>query len=254
MNVSVWGKGNGSKALARALGVKRNRKAEVVIRWRLTDNTPPASACVLNNDSAIRKSSDKLRSLKIMKEAGLRVPEFAEDLQALNPTSGDVIFGRFRYHSKGDDIVALRVTANSERYFLPKTDEEAPKEQFLSKEYFVKWMKSRAEYRYHVAFGKVILCTKKIKENANASELIRNHQNGTWKQVTCAETPRFSDACIKAVKAHGLDFGAVDFLNVKGEPVMLEINTAPGLEVENRLELYSKALKEGITDEVLRRR
>ena len=109
-------------------------------------------------------------------------------------------------------------------------------------------MKSRAEYRYHVAFGKVILCTKKIPAADNACNLIRNHQDGLWGQVTCIETPRFSEACVRAVEVHGLDFGAVDFLNIKGEPVMLEVNTAPGLEVENRLALYTASFKQYICE------
>jgi glutathione synthase/RimK-type ligase-like ATP-grasp enzyme len=250
MNASVWGKGNGSKALARALGVKRNRKADVVIRWRLTDRIPPASAKVFNSDVAIKRASDKLKSLKIMKEAGLNVPPFAERLEDLAPREGDIIFGRFRYHSKGDDIVAMEVKPNRNRYFLPKTEENVAKEQFLTKEYFVKWIRARAEYRYHVAFGKVILCTKKMLADGESevNGLIKNHQDGTWKQVVCTETPRFSEACIKAVAAHGLDFGAVDFMNVNREAMILEVNTAPGVQVDNRLEAYVQAFQRKIED------
>ena len=98
-----------------------------------------------------------------------------------------------------------------------------------------------------MAFNKVILCTKKIlAEGQTDDTLIRNHQNGKWKQVTCTETNSFSEACIKSVKALGLDFGAVDFINVRGIPYILEVNTAPGLEVENRLDAYVRAIKENV--------
>lgn len=255
MTVSIWGKGKSSKALAKVLNVKRNIPADIVIRWRADAPTAGNIRFILNGTEAVSKSSDKLKSLKIMKEAGLNVPPFSERLQELNPQVGDSIFGRFRYHSKGADIVVAKYSENGVKYFLPQTGETIAKEQFLSKEYFVKWLASRSEYRYHVAFGKVILCTKKLlaDESLPKPHYIRNHQNGKWTQVTCEETPRFSAACIKAIEAHGLDFGAVDFLNVNREPVMLEINTAPGLEVENRLELYSKAIKEHIAKLTTRR-
>ena len=248
MKLSVWGKGKSSRALAKELGVKRNRYADTIINWKSGVSLLPTAFKVLNNATAVRRSSNKLRSLQIMEEAGLNVPPFSTELQDLDPKSGDTIFGRNLYHSKGNDIVAMSITTNTKKYFLPQTDEIRAKEQFLTKEYFVKWLKSRAEYRYHVAFGKVILCTKKIPTDDNACNFIRNHQGGLWSQVTCLETPRFSEACIKAVKAHGLDFGAVDFLNIKGEPVMLEVNTAPGLEVENRLALYVAAFRQYIFD------
>jgi glutathione synthase/RimK-type ligase-like ATP-grasp enzyme len=228
MKLTVWGQGSASKALAKALGVKRNMiTADTIIRYHKLDPHPRARK-EINSAEAIRKASNKYQSLVIMKDAGLRIPKVSRNKSDMDNTK--TVFGRDFYHSKGTDIVIYR-----------------PGETIKQHEYYIEYMKPRSEYRYHVAFGKVILPTKKIlAEGQTDDSLIRNHQDGKWKQVTCVETPRFSETCIKAIKCLGLDFGAVDFLNVKGEAVVLEVNTAPGLEVENRLEAYSKAIRENV--------
>jgi hypothetical protein len=190
---------------------------------------PPKTTVTVNIDGVDHEAPPGQLVIEACNDAGTYVP-------------------RFCYHSKAQDIVVMQMTKNGAKYFNPLTNEKCPKEQFLSKEYFIKWLPSIAEYRYHVAFGKILLCTKKVldKEKADGVYLVRNHQEGIWKQVTCKETPRFSKACLAAIEAHELDFGAVDFLNVDGEAYILEVNTAPGLEVENRLDLYSKAFSDKI--------
>lgn len=247
--ITVYGKGPSSKRLAQALGVRRNRQAPVVIRWKTTDPLPPRWGKVkeFNSSAAVRRASNKLMTLQILREAGVAVPPFAERYQDLPVSKGDVVFGRLRYHSKGMDIIAKKEGDNPE-YFHAVSGQHVTKEQFLTKEYFVKWLPSHSEYRYHVAFGKVILCTKKILDNEGGDVVhyVRNHQGGKWRQVTCEETPRFSEACIKAVSTLGLQFGAVDFLNVKKQAVILEVNTAPGLEVDNRLDAYAAAFKQAL--------
>jgi glutathione synthase/RimK-type ligase-like ATP-grasp enzyme len=230
--LSIWGKGPASKLLSTALGVRRNnRRADVVIRYgipvneRLHRDAPRT----INKLSAIRASSNKYASLQALNENGICVPPFCRTFSQLDSTK--IIFGRSFYHSKGTDIEII----------LPN---QRPHQ---SHDYYIQYLKPRAEYRYHVAFGKVILPTKKIlAEGENDDSLIRNHQDGKWRQVVCEITPRFADVCVAAVKALGLDFGAVDFLNVKGEAVVLEINTAPGLEVQNRLDAYVQAFRENL--------
>jgi len=236
--ISVWGKGNASKALAKALGVRRNRKnADVIIRYgvpvRENLQTDPRGRKVINKIDAIRRASNKYKTLVILKEAGVRVPKFSRDYRDLDGCK--LIFGRSDYHSKGTDIIVHNTEEWGADTMVHSSD--------YNSDYYIEYLKSKAEYRYHVAFGKVILPTKKVlAEGETDDTLIRNHQDGKWRQVTCVETPRFSEACIKAVASLGLDFGAVDFLNVDKEAVILEVNTAAGLEVDNRLEAYKNAI------------
>lgn len=227
MKLTVWGKGNTSKALAKALGVKRNNLyADTIIRYRRLDEHPRARK-EINTLDAIRLSSNKYASLKRLSDMGIKTVPIGLRIEELN--RDNTIFGRDFYHTQGQDIVV----------YLPHA------EVSRRHDYYTEYMPSRSEYRYHVAFGKVILCTKKVLTAGEKDDtLIRNHQDGKWKQVVCIETERFSKTCVDAVQALGLHFGAVDFLNVKKEAVVLEVNTAPGLEVENRLEVYTRAFKE----------
>ena len=99
---------------------------------------------------------------------------------------------------------------------------------------------TQREVRVHVFNGEVIDFAQKKKMNSErlasigietARTDIRNHGNG-WvfarANVTIPEDAK--EVAIKAVKALGLDFGAVDMSLNLGAPKVLEVNTAPGLE------------------------
>ena len=92
----------------------------------------------------------------------------------------------------------------------------------------------------------MILASVKQKEDGSYSDdgLIRNHQDGEWRQISCSPRRSISEQAIKAVETLGLDFGAVDLILHNDTPYVLEVNTAPGLQVDNRLEAYVRAFKE----------
>jgi glutathione synthase/RimK-type ligase-like ATP-grasp enzyme len=245
--LTVWGKGNSSKLLAAALGCRRNlRRNDAIIRYARVDN-PQKFAKEINKASAVRLASQKYESLKVIEAAGVKVPPCSTRLEDLTKDNfSGIILARDYYHSKGSDIIVGKF----EHGDLQGQWEDLAGNKLQgrpARNYFIKYLKPRAEYRYHVAFGKVILPTKKIlAEGEEDDSIIRNHQGGKWRQVVCTETPRFSESCIKAVEALGLDFGAVDFINVSKEAVILEVNTAPGLEVQNRLDAYVAAFRSEI--------
>lgn len=258
--MTIWGKGKSAKLLARELGVKRNlKRPDVFIRYKRLDY-PQRFTKEINTLEAVKLASHKYKSLKVIEEAGCLIPPCSTNLSDLTKDGfSGIILARKFYHSKGSDIAVLNYK-NGHLQHKPEcslgycTDEgDCPNYNcdnmlgFYHRDYYVQYLKARAEYRYHVAFGKIILCTKKkLAEGEEDDSIIKNHQNGKWLQVVCKETPRFSASCVKAVAALGLDFGAVDFINYKTEPVILEVNTAPGLQVQNRLDAYVKAFKENI--------
>ena len=230
--IAMWGKGKSSKLLAKALNIKRNMRADWVIRYKRLDGF---FAHEINTKEAIQKASNKYQSLCIMDDVGLTVPPFDKNLEHLD-YERQIIFGRSFYHSKGSDITVYYPLA-----IFPLLCNSTGVHHH---DYYIQYLKSECEYRYHVAFGRVILATKKVLANGEVDDtLIRNHQDGKWQQIVCKERPSFSLACITAVQAHGLDFGAVDFLKVNDKPVILEVNTAPGLQVENRLDVYVQAFQ-----------
>lgn len=115
---------------------------------------------------------------------------------------------------------------------------------------YTRYFKAKDEYRVHVMAGNVIDIQQKRKRAEVAAEdanyRVRSHANGFNFCRDGVELPVCcTDASIAAVKALGLDFGAVDIrFNAKtGECAVMEVNTAPGLE-GTTIEVYSRAFME----------
>lgn len=230
MDVSVWGKGKGAKALAKALGCRRNKPARFVIRWGTVEPISGFKHVEINPASAIKRASHKYMSLTTMRTAGVSVPK-------ANTSPDGVPFpmlARKNYHTKGSDVI-----------FLEKWPRGG-----VNRDYFVAYLRPDKEYRYHVALGKVILPTVKIKRGETGRSLysdesiIRNHEADGWAQVVTDKVRKsLEEQAIRAVEAHGLHFGAVDIITHKKRPYVLEVNTAPGMKVPNRVEAYRKAIQ-----------
>lgn len=114
---------------------------------------------------------------------------------------------------------------------------------------YVKYIKKVAEYRVHVAFGKVIDVQHKRKRVDYVGDVdyaVRNHHTG-W--VYCRDgvdsNATLEHQAITACSLLGLDFGAVDIIYNKHKDAyyVLEVNTAPGLE-GTTVEKYANAFYE----------
>ena len=88
------------------------------------------------------------------------------------------------------------------------------------------------------------------KEHTTSDRIIRSNKRG-WKFKGVAPTKVPDDikkVSLAAVKALGLDFGAVDLvLDLEGNPYILEVNSAPGLE-GTAFEKWTEALKGKLAD------
>lgn len=109
------------------------------------------------------------------------------------------------------------------------------------------------EFRVHVGGGKVLdLVEKKAPlAEVQVDRLIRSHDRG-WVfahgnlSITPEDQAAIGDLAIRAIKALGLDFGAVDVLacldketpRKVSKAVVCEVNTAPGLSSITTLEKY----------------
>ena len=124
------------------------------------------------------------------------------------------------------------------------------------RDYWTQKLNLNHEIRVHVFDGKSIHTGKKILREGwsthpnnvavgfqQAHPWIRTYSAG-WR-IEYAYAPQIRqdrrDIAIAAVKALGLDFGAVDVGILKGgggKPVVLEVNTAPGLDEGPSVEVY----------------
>ncbi len=217
----------GAKALARAINAKRTKadkrlKRDVVlVNWGRSDlNVRGLPYKVLNASDKIIRATNKLQCLQRLHEAGVSSVEFTTNREQVRRwlQEGHTVYGRQLLNaSQGRGIIILK----------PEETRDIPHCPL-----YTKGVLKSHEYRVHVFGNKILDVTKKRRRNSiDRSDYIKNLSNG-W--VYCRdgiEIPENLLECAKkAVAGLGLDFGAVDLLYRKGQPYVLEINTAPGLQ------------------------
>lgn len=184
---------------------------------------------IVNETGSVHLASNKIKFFERMVEAGVRTPEFTTDIsQALTwLEEGSEVLGRNSSGRGGQDIIFGSEDISG----------------FVTKSFWTKYKKKKAEYRIHVFDGKVIDKQRKAVRQKdedgnpiNSSEIdfrIRNLANGFIfvKQDVVPPEDVITQA-VNAVKGISLTFGAVDVIwnQYEKKAYVLEVNTAPGLE------------------------
>lgn len=144
---------------------------------------------------------NKLHELIRLAEAGLPVPP-----HKLSPSPGWL--RRNFHHIGGNDL-----------------------RQGTGHDFYVERLDIVEEFRFHIFDGLSIRRQVKVPRNDHPHEWIRSWASG-WKLMPGGNPPRGSrEAAVRAVEALGYTFGAVDVGRLRGGGfVVLEVNTAPGIE------------------------
>jgi glutathione synthase/RimK-type ligase-like ATP-grasp enzyme len=232
-------KGSAScKVLAKALkarqiklnnSIYKKKPDHLVINW---GNSKAPDYIEYNKSHEVKAASNKLNTFKILKAAGLSHPEWTTDIETACEwlKTGTVFCRMLLTGHSGKGIVEFDGT------------QQAP--------LYVKYIKKRHEYRVHVFKDSLIhVQQKKKKIGGNANAKVRNLANG-WIYAKEDIVPLQEEAtslATQAIKALGLDFGAVDLIyNEKYNTYyILEINTAPGL-TGTTLNRYTEVLLNAI--------
>lgn len=204
-----------------------------VINWGNSKRLVASVEKVLNHPKFVRKAVNKLEAFKVFKAKNVAVPDFTTSFEEAKQWIED-----------GEWVVArdLLESHSGQGITLAKTVAELPTNSKL----YVKYFKKTYEFRVHVFNGESIDYIQKRKRNdideTMFNKYIRSYGNG-W--VFCREDIHHSEAvetmAVKAVKALGLDFGAVDVvMKQNGEIKILEVNCAPALE-GTTLDKYTEA-------------
>lgn len=216
----------GAKALARAINAKRTKadkrlKRDVVLcNWGRSDlDVRGYPFKVLNPANKIIRATNKLSCLQRLHESGVPAIDFTVSVDKVRRwlNEGYTVYGRRLLNaSQGKGIVIIE----PESVDIPYCP------------LYTKGILKAHEYRVHVFGDKILDVTKKKRRNSiDRSDYIKNLSNG-W--VYCRNDIEIPDNLLDtaklAVKSLELDFGAVDLLYRKGNPFVLEINTAPGLQ------------------------
>jgi ribosomal protein S6--L-glutamate ligase len=181
----------------------------------------------LNDSVAIARSRDKLRSLQILAKRGIGLPVtgFAHHTEAtgelIKMCGGPPLVIKLLEGTQGVGVV-LAETANAAESVI-----EAFKDlnaNILVQEFIQE--ADGADIRCVVVGGKVVAA---MKRQAAKGEFRSNlHRGGTAEKIKI--TPEERSVAIGAAKAMGLNLAGVDLLRSNHGPVVMEVNSSPGLE------------------------
>ncbi|PNW52265.1 UNVERIFIED_CONTAM: ribosomal protein S6 modification protein [Euhalothece sp. KZN 001] len=184
-----------------------------------------------NESQAISRSRDKLRCLQILAREGIGLPvtgfaHATQDIDGLIETVGGApVVIKLLEGTQGIGVVL------AETHQAAKSVIEAFRglDANILVQEFIKEAKG-ADIRCFVIGGKVIAAMK--RQGAEGEFRSNLHRGGKAEKVKL--TPEERSTAIRSVKAMGLRVAGVDLLRANHGPVVMEINSSPGLEgIEN---------------------
>jgi ribosomal protein S6--L-glutamate ligase len=182
---------------------------------------------VANDSIAITRAQDKLRSLQLLsrKDVGLPITGFAyspDDIQDLiSMVGGPPLVIKILEGTQGIGVVLAETRQAATSVIEAFLDLQA---HIMVQEY-IKEAKA-ADVRCFVVNGKVIAA---MERQAKIGEFRSNiHRGGTTRLAKITEEER--SAAVRAAKVIGLNIAGVDLLRSDRGPLIMEVNSSPGLE------------------------
>lgn len=180
------------------------------------------------NSQAIVRSRDKLRSLQILSSAGLGMPKTAftnfskgGEKQLIDQVGGAPLIIKLLEGTQGLGVV-LAETKKASQSVIEAF--HGLKARIIVQE-FIKEAKG-ADIRAFVVNGKVVGAMK--RQGAEGEFRSNLHRGGKATVIKLSRAER--QAALAAAKALGLDVAGVDMLQSDRGPLILEVNSSPGLE------------------------
>ncbi|MCF7816747.1 MAG: 30S ribosomal protein S6--L-glutamate ligase [Kiritimatiellales bacterium] len=181
----------------------------------------------LNESVAITRSRDKLRSLQLLARRGIGLPltGFAnkpDDIKdMIKMVGGAPLVVKLLEGTQGIGVVLAETQKAAESVIEAFMGLKA---NILVQEY-IKEAKG-ADIRCFVIGGKVVAA---MQRQAAAGEFRSNlHRGGTASLIRI--TPEERSTAVRAAKIMGLSVAGVDLLRSNHGPVVMEVNSSPGLE------------------------
>jgi len=181
----------------------------------------------LNESVAISRSRDKLRALQLLARKGIGMPVsgFAHSTkmtsELIKLVGGAPLVIKLLEGTQGKGVVLAETTQAAESVIDAFRDLD---EYFLVQE-FIKEADG-ADIRCFVVGGKVVASMmRKAKSGEFRSNL---HRGGS--AVTVKLTPEERKTATRAATAMGLNVSGVDIIRSKHGPLVIEVNSSPGLE------------------------
>jgi ribosomal protein S6--L-glutamate ligase len=180
-----------------------------------------------NESQAITRSRDKLRSMQLLARRGIAMPvtgfaHSTKDVSGLiEIVGGTPLVVKLLEGTQGIGVVLAETFQAAESVIAAFRNLDA---NILVQEY-IREAKG-ADVRAFVVGGKVIAA---MQRQAAPGEFRSNlHRGGTASRVKL--TPEERSAAVRAAKALGLNVAGVDLIRSNHGPLVLEVNSSPGLE------------------------
>lgn len=182
---------------------------------------------VINSASSIAVSRNKLEAQQALIQAGIRMPETVYvngkfDMAQIAKTVGQfpwvikVVSGT---QGAGVLLASTHKEAEAQLEFATASKQPVLVQKFIAEA-------KGADIRAFVVGDKVVAS---MKRQASAGEFRSNlHRGGSAKKV--ALTVQEQETAVKSAKALGLDIAGVDMLPTSSGPLLMEVNSSPGLE------------------------
>lgn len=176
---------------------------------------------------ALVRSRDKLRSLQILSRAGLGLPKtiftnYSRNVaEIINQAGGAPVVIKLLEGTQGIGVILAETHKAAESVIEAFNNLQA---RVIVQE-FIKEAKG-ADIRAFIVDGQVVGAMKRQgKEGEFRSNL---HRGGSASVITLTDEEEI--AALKATKAMGLGIAGVDMLQSSRGPLILEVNSSPGLE------------------------
>ena len=245
MKLYPYNQGSASaKALSEALGIKRikhegkplNIPKELVINWGCSAMARAViPKQILNVPANVAKAVNKLHSFNALK-GHVSIPEFTEIVPEAAKWLAEGVTVVERHKLTGHSGEGVRIVE--------------PGDELQGAPLYVKYIAKKEEYRLHVFRDKVFFIQRKARNkdvpDVNVNWQVRNHGNGfIFAHIDVDVPEEAKKEAITAIKALGLDFGAVDLIwnQKQNKYYVLEVNTACGME-GTTLNKYVEVFKE----------
>lgn len=186
-----------------------------------------AGVFTLNSSNGIINSRDKLRSLQILSRAGVGMPttSYAHSIQdidgLLDVVGGAPVVVKLLEGTQGIGVVLAETKKAAESVIgaFRQLDANILVQDFIKEA-------GGADVRAFVVGGKVVASMK--RQGAPGEFRSNLHRGGSAELIKLSATER--STAVRAAKALDLNVAGVDMLQSDDGPMVLEVNSSPGLE------------------------
>ena len=185
----------------------------------------------INSSQAVSRSRDKLRCLQLLSRKGLGLPvtgiaHSTKDIRAvIDSVGGAPLVVKLLEGTQGIGVVLCETkkAAESVMEAFRGLDAHILVQEFIKEA-------GGADLRAFVVGDKVVAAMK--RQGAEGEFRSNLHRGGSAEKIKL--TPEERSTATRAAKAMGLNMAGVDMLRSNHGPVIMEVNSSPGLEgIEN---------------------